>query len=211
MRTPGITLSLALLLGCGASPAPAASLPKAKTILDKFVAATGGKRAYRKRHTDFSSGTVEISGVAVTGTVFTYHAEPNFSYMEMTFPIVGKARQGTDGNIAWSVSPSGDAKLKQGDERAMSIMAGRINADLHWRKLYKRVETAGTEEIDGKDAYIVVVTPKQGKPFTEFFDVRSHLRVKVILPGDPAGGAQRTEIGVGDFHDAGAALRGRQR
>jgi hypothetical protein len=125
MWTRTVTLSLALLLGCSFSPAAPVDLPKAEAILDKFVAVTGGEAAYRKHHSKFSSGTVEIVGTGITGTFLGYHAEPNFSYMEMSFPTIGESRQGTDGDVAWVIPPSGGAKIKQGDERAMGIMAAR--------------------------------------------------------------------------------------
>jgi outer membrane lipoprotein-sorting protein len=186
-------------MGYSASPMAAADLPKAETILDKFVAATGGEAAYRQRHSSFSSGTVEIVGTGLTGTVLAYHKEPNYSYMEMSFPTMGKARQGTDGDIAWVVPPSGGAKIKQGDERALSIVAARFNAEIHWRELYKRVETVGTENVEGKPAYIVVMTPQQGKPITKFFDAGSSLLVKVTLKEQSPTGEQRVELGVGDY------------
>ena len=205
-----ITLSLALLLGSVGSPAAPVDLPKAEAILDKFVAVTGGEAAYRKHHSKFSSGTVEIVGTGITGTVLDYHAEPNFSYMEMSFPTIGDSRQGTDGNVAWVIPPSGGAKVKQGDERAMGIMAARFNSEIHWRELYKRVETVGTESVEGKPAYIVVMTPQQGKPVTEFFDVRSKLLVKLILKEQAGTGDQRIEVSVGDYRQEGGVAEPHQ-
>lgn len=207
MRT--VILALALLSGRVSVPAVAADLPKAEVILDKFVAVTGGRAGYQKRHSEFSSGTVEIVGTGITGTVRSYRTEPNYSFMEMNFPVIGKLSHGTDGTIAWALSQAGGPKMVEGDERALQIMAARFNAEIHWRELYKRTETVGTENIDGKEAYIVVMTPQQGKPITEFFDTHSNLLVRVILK-EQAGGEPRVEVNVTDYRKEGPVITAHQ-
>src|SRR5205809_48530 len=52
-----IFLCGAMLLAAGALPA-ADDLPKAETILDKYIEVTGGKAAYEKRHT----GVEQVDG-----------------------------------------------------------------------------------------------------------------------------------------------------
>jgi hypothetical protein len=54
-----IAFGTALLLAVALAHA-ADDLPKAETILDKYVEATGGKAAYEKHHTEISKGTMEI-------------------------------------------------------------------------------------------------------------------------------------------------------
>jgi hypothetical protein len=42
-------------------------LPKAETILDKYVEATGGKAAYEKHHTEIAKGTLRNGGHGLQG------------------------------------------------------------------------------------------------------------------------------------------------
>ena len=54
-----------------------ADLPKAETILDQYVEATGGKIAYEKLKNRTMSGTIEVLGVGVKGTLKITQAAPN--------------------------------------------------------------------------------------------------------------------------------------
>jgi hypothetical protein len=192
-----LSATLVLLFPCGSAVAQP-NLPKAEAILDKFVAATGGEAAYRRHHSETISGTVEIAGTGITGTVLTCHAEPDYSYSEMNIPMFGKASQGFDGTVAWTLSPTG-AKILEGDERAMHRLASRMNSEIHWREAYKRAETVGTEEIDGKLAYAVAETPNDAKPITVYYDVRSGLMVRMILKQQTATSDTRVEVELGDY------------
>jgi len=49
--------------------ASAQSLPKAETILDRYVEVTGGKARYEKLKTQVSSGMVELSNPGITHPV----------------------------------------------------------------------------------------------------------------------------------------------
>src|SRR5213592_4738942 len=95
-----ILLCWAALLVAGALPA-ADELTKADTILDKYIEATGGKAAYEKRHTEVSTGTLEIVGKGIKGTITSYRSEPNKSLTEVDIQGIGKVTEGTDGTIAW--------------------------------------------------------------------------------------------------------------
>ena len=63
-----IVLCAAVVLATGARLA-ADDLPKADTILDKYIEATGGKAAYEKNHTEVSTGSM------ATGASFSDAAE----------------------------------------------------------------------------------------------------------------------------------------
>ena len=66
----------------------------------------------------------------------------------------------------------------EGEEKADKILRGAFNEEIRWKDLFEKVECTGVEDVDGKPAYKVVLTPKQGKPTTEYYDKASHLQVK---------------------------------
>ena len=121
----GKTLWIGLAIALAASrPAPAAdALPKADTILDKYVEVTGGKAAYSKLRTETSTGTMEMGAMGVKGTVVSYHAEPNQSFVETTLGGVGKIVEGSNGDIAWEMSAMQGARIKEGDEKGQALLA----------------------------------------------------------------------------------------
>ncbi len=175
------TLVLAALAGSPGLAAPDEPLPKAEEILDKFVEVTGGKAAYEKVHNEKWTGTFEFLGKGIKGTITSYRAEPNRSFTIVELEGVGTIQDGTDGATAWQSSSLQGPRVKLGDERAISLREATLRGPLYWRKLYKHVETVGTETIDGQSCYKVVLTPEEGKPETQYFEKKSSLMVKMTM------------------------------
>ncbi len=162
-------------------------LPKGEDVLAKFVEVTGGRVAYEKIRGSIAKGTMTMSGQNLKGTMTIYESAPAKQVTIVEFPGIGRMEEGTDGNIAWSNSALEGARLKQGDEKAMTLRAANSQAKfLDWKKLYKSLETVGVENVDGKPCYKVVLTPLTGKPDTEYYDRASGLLVRetaiVVLP-----------------------------
>jgi hypothetical protein len=157
----------------------AANLPKAETILDKYVEVTGGKAAYEKLHSQMASGIFEVPAAGIKGAIAMYSAEPDLAYNEVVFEGIGKITDGSDGKVAWANSAMQGPRVKEGAERAEALQAARFNGELHWRETYKTAETTGVEAVDGKDCYKVVLTPAEGSAVTHFYDKDSGLLVKV--------------------------------
>src|SRR6266536_2414902 len=194
----------AVLLAAGALPA-ADDLPKAETILDKYIEVTCGKAAYEKRHTEISTGTMEIVGKGIKGSLTSYRSEPNKSYTEIELQGLGKIQEGTDGTVAWSLSAIQGPRLKEGDEKSTALQAARFNADLNWRDAYK-AETLGVEQVDGKDCYKVRLTPKEGMPITRYYDKQSNLLVKLAITMKNPMGEFAVESKVSDYRKEGDLL-----
>ncbi len=154
------------------------ALPKAETILDRFVEVTGGKAAYEKRKTEISTGTFEVPAANIKGPMTRYSAAPDKSYISIELDGVGKIEQGTNGGVAWSKDVMQGARIKSGDEKAQSLREGLFNSPLQWRKMFSKVETAGVETIDGEECYKVLMTPAEGKPETTYYQKKSGLAVK---------------------------------
>src|SRR5438105_1450631 len=129
----------------------AQSLPKAEVILDKYIEVTGGKAAFAKHHTDVSVGTVEFAAMGIKAKMTSYSMEPNKFLAEVTIEGIGKIMEGSNGEVAWGTSAMQGPRVKEGDEKAESILHGTFNADLRWKELYPKVETVAAESVDGKD------------------------------------------------------------
>src|SRR5262245_12071015 len=56
---------------------PTVDLPAAETILDAYVEATGGKKAYEKLKTRTAKGTFEIASLGVKGKIQTWQQAPD--------------------------------------------------------------------------------------------------------------------------------------
>jgi outer membrane lipoprotein-sorting protein len=177
-------VTIAWMLTLALPALAAAGLPPAAEILDRYVEVTGGRAAYEKITARTSHGTFTMQAMNLQATMTTYQAAPGFMRMETELPQMGKIEAGCDGTIAWEVNPMTGARLLDGTEKVMTIRDAVFNADLRWRDLYPKAETTGREQIDNRDMYVVVLTPKEGPPETRYYGVEDGLlwRVKRTMP-----------------------------
>lgn len=154
------------------------TLPKAETILDHFVEVTGGKAAYEARKNEVATGTFEMSAQGIKGTMTIYSAPPDKSYRVIELDGVGKIESGTGDGVAWETNPMLGPRVLAGVEKAQNLREAAFNGQVDWRSLYTKAETAGTETVDGHECYKVVLTPAEGKPTTEYYDMKTGLEVK---------------------------------
>ena len=184
----------------------AADLPKAETLLDKYIEVTGGKAAYTKLHGQKMTGTMEFPAMGLKGKLIIYSAEPDKQYFEVEFEGVGKMQEGSSGDIAWANSAMQGPRIKEGGEKAESLMRAKFNAELNWRDQYKTVETVGLETVDGKECYKVLATPKSGNPRTLWYDKTSNLMVKMSAVTETPQGDIQSDTTMSDYRKVGEVL-----
>jgi hypothetical protein len=176
------------------------------SILDKYVETTGGRAAYEKVKNEVDTGTMEISAMSMKGTLTTYKSAGK-SYTIIDLTGFGKAEEGTNGEVAWSINGMEGARVKQGDERAAALREAALALETHWHDFYKKAEVAGTEDVGGKPCYKLVLTPNEGAAETRYYDKSSNLLVKMLVPVTPPSGAITLELGLADYRDEGGILR----
>jgi zinc protease len=178
-------------------------LPKGEAILDKYVEVTGGKAAYAKVKSDVSTGEMTLGAMGLKGKLTSYSQAPDKRLMEITIEGIGKISEGSNGDVAWSFSAMQGPRLKEGDEKAEALLQAKHGGDAEWRELYTKAETVGVEQIDGKDAYKVTVTPKSGKPQTRWYDKASGLLVKIAMTSKSPMGEINVESFPSDYRKEG--------
>ncbi|MFN7997289.1 MAG: hypothetical protein U0Q18_26975 [Bryobacteraceae bacterium] len=184
----------------------AAEQPSAEQVLDKFVEVTGGRAAYESIKTEITTGTLEISAMGLTGNLTSYKAAPDKSYTVVEFAGVGKAEEGSNGEVAWSINGMEGPRIKQGEERALAMRNNAMHSEVRWRDYFKKVELAGAEDVDGKPCYKIVMTPGEGKPETRYYAKSSNLLVRVTLSADTPNGPADVELDLSDYRDEGGLM-----
>jgi len=176
---------IACLVGCafglagGAAFAQDDELPSAAEVLDGYVEATGGKARYQRLRTRTSKGTFSIESLGLTGRIETHQMAPDKLYSVTELEAVGKVERGYDGKVAWELNPLTGARLLDGAERAFMVREATFNADLHWRKVCKKVEMVGIELVNGEPAYKIAATTTDGASMTLYYDKYTNLLVRV--------------------------------
>src|SRR5271154_7078972 len=165
--------SLVLLLSPILLRAADDALPPAQTVLNKYLEATGGRDALEKRHNQVGHGYFEIPAMGLRGTLTVYEAEPNKNRLIVDVPGVGKIEQGSDGQVAWENNPLQGPRIKEGVELAETLRDSTFNLPLVAQKMFSKIETTGSQTIDGHDCYKIVLTPPTGNPTTEYYDKKS--------------------------------------
>ena len=81
-------------------------LPPAEDIIEKYLKATGGRKAHEKirnRKTEYRID-LKTSGLGVDLT--DYQERPNKAYSLVDTGTRGKAKYGSDGKVFWVISPT---------------------------------------------------------------------------------------------------------
>ena len=158
-------------------PAPAEALPTVEQILDKYVAAIGGRAAFDKLSTRVATG----KQVIWNGTEFpfeTYQKAPNKS-LEMTTRTGGVVvNVGFDGTAAWLLGPRGLRELA-GFQLAQTKRDADFYGDLHLREYYPDMAVAGREKVGERDAYVIVSRVSEKRIERLYFDAQTGLLLRV--------------------------------
>lgn len=181
-------------------------LPKADTLLDKYIDVTGGKAAYQKHHNEISKGSLSMAAMNLKGEVTSYRAEPDKSLTEIDLGSLGKSREGSDGKVFWSISSMMGPHVKDGPEKAQAELSAKFNAELNWRDVFKDAKTVGTDTVDGKPCYKVELTPPDGSPINQCYDKDSGLMVKMTMTAQTPMGEQTVDSFASDYRKEGDVL-----
>ncbi len=197
MTTQMTTLSKRLLvavvlLGC----AQIASAQTADEVIEQHLAAIGGRAALAKLQSRQMVGTITLSlptGGDVTGSVEALNALPNKARtlikLDLTAlgagPIqIDQRFNGTAGYMLDSMQ--GDRPIT-GSQLENMKSAAFPSAFLDYKARGATVELKGKEKIAGKDAFLLVFTPKDGAVVRQYVDAESYLPVRMVATVDVPG------------------------
>jgi hypothetical protein len=175
-------------------------LPKGEAILDKYVQVTGGQAAYDKLKNRVTKGTIEVVGQNIKFSMTIYAARPNKLYAVLESEALGKTEKGSDGEVAWEMSLMMGPQIKEGEERNLMLREATFDSTENWRKLYAKAECVGSEAVDGKPCYKVVLTPHEGKTTeTRFYDQDTNLLAKLAMNIELPMGTIPVEVYQSDY------------
>lgn len=176
MKTTRIFSATALILLPALVLAQGAKIT-ADQIMAKNLAASGGRAAMERLKTSMMKGTLDIKSSGIKGTMMITTKSPGKVLISSTVAGVGETLQGYDGKVGWTKDPFGLRKL-EGDELDGIKRQGQLTESLNYKNAYSQVKLVGTQKVNGKDAYVIKMTPKKGEPSTSYFDTKTFLLVK---------------------------------
>jgi len=185
----------------GLAQSPAAAPPTADQVLEKFIAAIGGRAAVEKHTSRVSKGTIEIPDAGLTGSIEISEKAPNKTLAVIDLAGMGLVREGADASGAWQEDPQTGVRDKTGNELADALRGATFNAELKMASLYKTLTVTGRETIATRPAYVVVATPAEGTATNLYFDVESGLLVRQRATRDTPQGPVDVDVFLEDYRD----------
>ena len=182
-----------------AAPTTDAELPTVDAILDKYVAAIGGREAQRKITTRVTRGRVDVPGVSFGGKVEVYAKAPNKSLTVMNVEPMGLFKHGFDGRTSWNLSDNGLNVSSVIDREA--ILDADFYRDIRLKELYTRLKVTGKVKEGFRHVYVVEATPRGGTAENFYFDVDTGLLVRRDLTRPGAKGPVRAEVYFSDWRE----------
>lgn len=183
------------------APAADESLPSAKEIYEKYLTAIGGKDKMKAITSRQVVMTIEIPAAGVKGTVSMFQVPPAKAFSETELGGMGKFAQGSDGEIAWEMSPMAGARILSGKERDTFMRGMRFDSEWNYEGQYKDMKTTKTEKVGDKTAYVVEMVSNEGNKETRLFDKDSGLLLASRATATTQMGEVPTETLFDDYRE----------
>lgn len=164
----------------------------ADEVVEKYLAAIGGRAALAKLDSRVATGTISVSaqGADLAGAIEMYSKAPNKTrtWFKLDLSQFGAADmvvdQRCDGKTAFA------SNSMQGDrEISGNQLQGMLNATfptpfLTYKDAGTKIEVTGKDKVGARDAYVLLYTPKAGSPSQQYFDAETFLLVRTVTKVD---------------------------
>lgn len=197
--------------GSASVAAPAAqdsaALPTVDQLLDKYVAAIGGRAAIEKVTTRMMKGTLELpatgdAGSIVPGTIEVYQKAPNKRVATVVIPGNGTDLRGYNGAAGWFVDPDEGPKDLSGPDLDAIKVEARFNREIRLKELFPKMTVAGRATVGNSEAYVVNAPQADGSLEKLYFDAQSGLLVRDDAPVEIPDEGQTTQVSLlEDYRD----------
>jgi outer membrane lipoprotein-sorting protein len=172
---------LFLLLAALAAFPVIASAQTADEVIGKYLAARGGLEKIKKVQSERVSGTISF-GPGAEGPFVVERKRPMKMHMEIT--VAGKTLiRSYDGKgSGWVYNPFGPnpavVPMSAADMKGIEDEADFEGPFVDYKAKGNKIEYVGKEDVEGKPAYKIKLTSKQGETSYFLFDVGTNLICK---------------------------------
>lgn len=170
-------IAVSILAGTAAAPLRAQT---SREVLDKLIAAQGGRAALEAIKDTTLSGTIEMTAYGMSGTVTMSAKEPD--KMRVDIAIMGLVlTQAYDGTTAWMTDPQGGGAAQDMDAtQSAEFRRQALGNDslLHPEKYGITFTVKGREKIKETDYIVLEQTYADGEKIALYVDPTTYLVFK---------------------------------
>ena len=174
----------------------------AKSIIDKYIKAIGGKANLEKVKDKTTIMRGSVQGMNLTMVV--YQKEPNKIKQELDAGVM-KQETYYDGKKG-EVSAGGNTQEITGDALEAMKYQAMIHPLFIIDSLNVKTKLLGTEKVNGKDAYKIEVSLPTGKSWTEYYDPQTGYKVKDVQQITVPQGTFTKENDYSDYKNVGGVM-----
>ena len=196
------------LLALWRSPALAQTVDD---IIEKHLAASGGRAALSKLTSRTATGTITLTSPVgeLNGTIDVFVKAPNKSrtLVKLDLSAVGGGQvvsdQRFDGATGYVIDTFNGNREITGSQLDALRNASFPSPLLNYRENGTAAALVGTEKVGDKDAHVIQLSPKTGPPLRMFIDAESFLILKTVMSINvPQLGGDVDQVQeFSDFHD----------
>jgi len=179
------------------------SKPSVDQIMEKSIAAAGGRDSMMKMSSVVGIGNLEISAMGINARFELYMKAPDKRLTVAAVDGYGDVKRGFDGKVGWSSEPQNGLVDLAGEELATAKREAVFNGELRWKELYPKAEVTGKGKVGTHDCWIVKLTPAEGQPVTHYYDAETFELTKVVS-NTPAG---EVPVELSEYRDIGNGVK----
>ncbi|MEQ1948878.1 MAG: photosynthetic reaction center cytochrome c subunit family protein [Bryobacteraceae bacterium] len=192
-----------------------ATLPSVEDVLAKYVAAVGGEKAVQSVKSVVIRSTQDIPTgpggvIPLRASVEEYRKAPGLVLTVAKATDKGKEvtmSSGFDGKQAWAQ----DARGRVSAPAAMDQIRAKRSADLyealHIKENYQELRVAGSEKVNGRDAYVVIGMGSEEVATRFYFDAENGLLLRKYSVTPTEAGASPFQEDYSDYRAAASGVK----
>jgi hypothetical protein len=184
-----------------------ANLPSARSIVDRHIAAVGGRTAILAHSSSRATGTFTVASAGMTGAIEVFAAKPDKSIVKITIPGVGEVIEAYDGKNGWTISAMTGPMLLEGKQLEEKRFDTDFFGELHDASRYESMTTVERTEFDGRQCYKLRLVRKGGGEDFEFYDAETGLKAGRIATRETPMGTVTGTSTEGDYKKFGNLLQ----
>lgn len=175
-----------------------ATLPTAGQIIERYIAAIGGRDTFRKITNRHIRGTAEFAPTLI-GAIQIFEKAPNLLLVDIE--LEGRRiREGFDGTVGWTADPTNGVVEKSAEESFNAGRGASFYGLLHQLERYSKITVEGRVEIGERQAYKLEGVLRGRGTETLCYDVETGLLLRRVNIGPPPA-LERSESNFSDYRE----------
>ena len=179
-----------------------APLPSAEEVLEKSVAAVGGRALLDSIESYYSESKMEVASQNISASTKVWWKKGDF-YSETDMPGLGVTKMWGSGGEMWGEDPINGWRKLDGAEARQAQWTTTLSLVADWKRFFSSAETVGRREHEGMTLIDVLMKSDDGDEMTLSFDAESGLLRQQQFKQESPMGLMPITVDIEDYEDYG--------